>query len=261
MAVCSVDFEAQSLNQETSITVILPAEKEDSHKAGRPYKTLYLLHGVFGSHKDWLYNSRIRLLAEEKGLAVVMPSGTNGFYVDQPWNCCDYSRFIGEELVNFTRRIFPLSTKREDTFLGGLSMGGYGAIYNGFKYHDVFSAIGALSAALVVNEKLLERTDEPPVFCETKTYAQSCFGQNLKEAVLGEKNPKVLINRLLEEGVTIPRLFMACGAQDSLFGVNLDFVQYLRQKKITVDFLEGPGGHRWDFWDAYVEKFLNWLPL
>ena len=73
-------------------------------------------------------------------------------------------------------------------------MGGYGAIYNGLKYHDTFGYIGALSAALVVNEGMLSRTDDSLFFAETRQYAQSCFGQDLKAAVESDVNPKVLVD-------------------------------------------------------------------
>lgn len=64
-----------------------------------------------------------------------MPACENKFYVDNERSHEYYSRFIGEELVDMTRRLFPLSHQREDTFIAGLSMGGYGAIVNGLKYH------------------------------------------------------------------------------------------------------------------------------
>ena len=78
----------------------------------------------------WYTHSRF---ANERGLCVVMPSGENMFYVDQEHTHNHYSQFIGEELVEMTRAMFPLSHKKEDTFIAGLSMGGYGAIVNWFK--------------------------------------------------------------------------------------------------------------------------------
>ena len=72
------------------------------------------------------------------------------YYVESllPFN--DYGAFVGEELPRIMRAMFPLSQKREDTFIAGLSMGGFGALRNGFKYSDTFSRIAALSSALTV---------------------------------------------------------------------------------------------------------------
>lgn len=49
-----------------------------------------------------------------------MPSGENRFYLDDEKSGELYGEFIGKELVEFTRKLFPLSDKREDTFIAGL---------------------------------------------------------------------------------------------------------------------------------------------
>lgn len=266
MATFLVNFISQSLGRNVPVNVILPTDKMyfpgmAARPEGKPYKTLYLLHGVLGNYTDWINGTRIQRWAEENELAVVMPSGDNAFYVDQPWNCNYYSRFIGEELVNFTRKTFPLSHQREDTYIAGLSMGGYGALYNGLKYHETFGYIGALSSALVVNETMLQRPMEHPFFIETKTYAQSCFGHDLEAALKSDVNLKVLVERLIKSKVQIPKIFMACGLADSLLGVNEDFADFLKKKTVDVCFETAPGAHEWDFWDTYIKKIIDWLPL
>lgn len=266
MATFLVNFVSQSLGRAVSLNVILPTDKMyfpgmPQREEGKPFKTLYLLHGVLGNYTDWLHGTRIQRWAEENDLAVVMPSGDNGFYVDQPWNCNMFSKFIGEELISFTRKTFPLSHKREDTYIGGLSMGGYGSLYNGLKYHDVFGAIVALSSALIVNESLLKRTEDAFIFIESKQYATCCFGQDLEAALKSDVNPKVLVDRLVKEKVEIPDIFMACGLDDSLLPANEDFADYLKKKGVKVHFETAPGAHEWDFWDTYIKKGLDWLPL
>ena len=72
-----------------------------------------------------------------------MPSGENKFYVDNPVSNEMYGTFIGKELVDFTRRSFPLSRNREDTYIGGLSMGGFGSIVNGLQNPETFGAVCA----------------------------------------------------------------------------------------------------------------------
>ena len=99
-----------------------------------PWPTLYLLHGYTGNQVDWLYRSDIEKWAMQHGYAVIMPSGGNSFYLDNETTGERYGVFIGEELVEVTRKMFPLSHKREDTVIAGLSMGGYGAIRNGLRY-------------------------------------------------------------------------------------------------------------------------------
>ncbi len=146
MAVVQVEFQSETLKRRTAFQAILPIEF-----APAPYPTLYLLHGLTDNSSAWLQNTRIRMWAEKMGLAVILPSGENSFYLDVPVKdgCYgDFSEYIGRELVEVTRRMFPLSDRREDTFIGGLSMGGYGACRNGLKYCGTFGKVAMLSAAV-----------------------------------------------------------------------------------------------------------------
>jgi len=155
--------------------------------------------------------------------------------------------------------MFPLSHKREDTYIGGLSMGGYGAIRNGLKYHDTFGAIVALSAAIHMDD-FQKRTNEAPVFFERRDYVEELFG-NLGEVLNSDKNPKYLVEELLKEKADFPAIYVACGKEDSLLPYNQDFVKFLQDRNVAVTYEEGPGNHEWDFWDTYIKKGIEWLPL
>lgn len=262
MAFLQVNLFSQSLMRTVSVNVILPADKMMMpgvpRRAELPYKTLYLLHGVLGNYMDWGTTSRVQRYAEEHDLAVVMPAGENAFYVDQPKGHRLYGEFIGKELVELTRRMFPLSHEREDTFLGGLSMGGYGALRNGLKYHDTFGYIVSLSGALVTDH-MAERTNDAVMFYETRDYAEEVFG-DLKKLAESDKNPRYLVEQLQKEKVKFPGIYMACGEQDFLLEANQEFVLFLKEKGVDVTFETGPGSHEWDFWDAYIKKAIEWLP-
>lgn len=266
MAVFHVNFMADTLGRTVPLCVILPTDKVyfgdmPRREAGKPYKTLYLLHGIIGSQIDWLYGTRIQRYAEDHDLAVVMPAGENGFYVDQPWNCAMYGEFIGRELVEFTRKSFPLSRKREDTYIGGLSMGGFGAMRNGLKYHETFGAIISLSGAYITDESLLVKVEAPRFPSESEEYKHSCFGPDLKAALASDRNPKVLIEQLAREKVKFPDIYMACGEQDSLLEKNNAIAEALRANGVKFLYETGPGAHEWDFWDTYIKRALEWLPL
>ena len=165
MATFTFTMYSHALHRHTDVTAIIPAEKPAfpgmPFDPDRKYPSIYLLHGYSGSHADWLRGSKIQQLAQEHRIAVFCPSGENSFYVDEPSRDANYATFICEELIEFTRRIFPLSTAREDTTIGGFSMGGYGAIRNGFKYNEVFGNIIALSSALIT-DGISKMPDELP---------------------------------------------------------------------------------------------------
>ena len=104
MALLQVNFFSDALKRTVPMQVILPADKIGPNGPvpvpEHGYKTLYLLHGLLGNCSDWTANTRIQQLAEEKNLAVVMPSGDNSFYIDHPMPNCAYGEFIGKDLVH-----------------------------------------------------------------------------------------------------------------------------------------------------------------
>lgn len=259
MALVTITFESKCLNRNITYRAIIPTEHPAHQKEPKPFKTLYLLHGMFGNCEDWVAQTRIKRLAEANHLAVIMPSGDNSFYVDH-YNRHDYyGEFIGHELVEHSRNLFPLSRKREDTFIAGLSMGGYGAVRNGLKYHETFSHIAGLSSAFILNEAI-NAPEEHEVFFRTKSYFESIFEDTTK--LLGSDNDyKALIMNLKQQQVEIPKLYLACGTEDYLLENNHDYRDFLFEQQVDFTYVESPGAHDWDFWDEYIEKVINWLPL
>ena len=262
MALIQMNLLSKALMRTVPVNVILPVDKMVlpgmPERESTPYKTLYLLHGVFGNYTDWLCGSRIQRYAEEHDLVVIMPSGDNAFYVDQPGGHNFYGEFIGKELVELTRKMFPLSHKREDTFIGGLSMGGFGALRNGLKYSDTFGSIISLSGALHL-EEMAARTEDFPFFLESKSYSEACFG-DLSTVLESDKNPRWLVKQLKADSKKLPNIYMACGDQDSLLAVNREMAAFLKAQGADVTFEIGPGNHEWDFWDTYIREAIRWLP-
>lgn len=251
------DIKSKSLQRRTSISVILPADNihflQDSEEiVPQPYKTLYLLHGLYGSDDIFLANTSIQKFAEDNGIAIVIPCGENSFYVDNKNAHAYYGQYVGQELLDITRNIFPLSNKREDTFIAGFSMGGYGAIRNGLKYSQNFSKIGMISAALITDD-IINYSDDSNVLRD-KSFYESCFG-NLNELKGSDMDPKALI----ENTDDIPDIFMACGVDDFLYDKNIDFYKFLKSNNIDATFVEASGEHTWEFSDKYIKEFIKTL--
>jgi len=260
MAVLSGDFISKSLGRTVSFTAVLPTidfmgmidPDLKPYADPKPFRTLYLLHGIGNNHTDWITGTRIAHYAEEAGLAVIMPAGENSFYTDNSdWD--RYGEYIGGELVDMTRAVFNLSRKREDTFIGGLSMGGYGALRNGLKYCETFGRIVALSSALVVDDAVLS-TDDSPVFFGRRAFYTSIFGD--LNSLQGSDND---LRALAKRNKDKTKIFLACGTEDMLIGKNWKFRDYLTDNGADLVYHEGPGGHEWPFWDRYIEKGVRWL--
>ena len=265
MALLQVNFVSESLMRSVTMQVILPVDKLPMPGQPRPetpdsgFPTLYLLHGVLGNYTDWVSGTCVQRWAEEKGLAVVMPSGENMFYVDQPAANNYYGEFIGRELVEITRKMFPLSRRREDTFIAGLSMGGYGAIRNGLKYHETFSRIAGLSSAVITGD-VARRGNDTPVFFERRDYAEAVFG-DLTKVDGGDKDPYALLKKLAEEKAALPKIYMACGTEDSHLPANRKLRDAFIEAGADLTWEENPGGHDWDFWNSHIKRVIDWLPL
>ena len=261
MALIKVDFFSQSLMRTVTINALIPVDKvieEEQEFKRKQYKTLYLLHGIFGNYTDWICGTRIQRWAQDHDLAVIMPSGENKFYVDNEKSHEYYSKFIGEELVDVTRRLFPLSKQKEDTFIAGLSMGGYGAITNGLKYYKTFGCIAALSSALLIDSLPNAKDGDDIPYMNKRSYLESVFG-DLDQVKGSDKDYEALLLKVNQK--EMPKIYMACGKDDRLLQVNRDFRDYLKNHQVDVLYEEGEGKHEWDFWDRYIYRVLEWLPL
>lgn len=253
MALIQMDFRSETLKRAVTVNVILPIEK---FKA--PYPTLYLLHGLTDNCNGWLSYTRIRLWAEESGLAVVMPSGENSFYMDiliKDGCLGDFGEYVGRELVEVTREAFPLSRKRENTFIAGLSMGGFGACRNALKYCETFGKAAILSGALHIYEYPVDWVEtQGNIIGEVRNFG------NLKETRQSDRNPRYLIDVIKNDpDKRFPAFYIACGLQDVLLEANRSIAKALTDAGANVTYEEGEGIHDWDFWNTYIRHVLKWL--
>lgn len=261
MAVFQCDYFSIARRGFVSFTAILPVERppvgdQPPAYTNGPYPTMYLLHGFSGNRNDWLLHTRISEWTAARGAAVIMPDAGNHFYLDSEESLELCGEFTGRELVDVTRRMFPLSRRREDTAIGGISMGGYGAIRNGLKYADTFGAILSHSAALITDEVSRMKEGEGN-FMAPYAYYRNTFGD--PKALPGsDKDPKFLARERLANGGA-PKLFLACGKEDFLFAPNSEFHAYLEKIGYPHEWWAKPGVHDFDFWNASLPASLDWL--
>jgi putative tributyrin esterase len=262
MAVFEISFFSDALGRIAPMTAVIPIERPH-HYGGNgkpdrePFRSLYLLHGYSGTNTDWLRGSRIEQLAMVHNIAVFMPSGENGFYLDDPIRGANYAKLLSEDIIDFTRAAFPLSKRREDTTIGGFSMGGYGALRNGLYRSDVFGNIIAFSSAMMTDELSHMRKDVPNPIAPYSYYVHT-FGP-LDEFAGSDKDPKALAQAILTEGKLLPNTYIACGSEDIGIAQNRAYDRYLTEIGFKHIYMESPGEHNWTFWDAYIEKALIWL--
>jgi len=258
MATITTTFQSEELKRNVTFSAIIPTATKslydyETKAEAKPqgFKTLYLLNGWNGNHEDWIINSSIVKLAEQYNLAVIMPSGENSFYVDHV-DGSNYGRFIGEELVSVTRNLFPLSKKRDDTFIGGLSMGGYGALRNGYMYNDTFSKIiGLSSSVLHKHDHVHDLTEENAINTKLKFIIQS-------ESFAG-MDDTLDIYEVIRQAETKPDLFLTIGTEDFLYEENRQLHDWLEKEGLNHHYAEAPGEHNWKFWEKTIHQAIKWI--
>lgn len=258
MAHFRMSFYSMCYQRLVPVNILLPIDTPvlpGMEKEFKPYKTLYLLHGYRGNCDAWLHNSSIAELSALFDIAVVMPEGVNGFYVDQPNSGILGSEFIGRELIETTRRAFPLSGKREDTLIAGLSMGGFGTLYNALKHGDVFGHAIALSTPVKVLRYESEHEPKLLDFEQTPGYFETLHG-DLGKVYGTDRNIALHAKQVLDNKKPVTDLYMACGYNDTLVPENRELHEQLRDIGFPHVYEEGPGTHEWFFWNEFIRRGL-----
>lgn len=258
MAYFNIELYSNTLHRSTSFKMIIPndyrvdsfppMEKTPQQKA--PMKTLFLLHGYTGKGDNWVPD----YLAEKYNFAIVCPSGENGFWLNGLSTGHAYQSFIGEELVDYVRRTFGLAKKREETYIMGLSMGGFGALHTALAYPEVFSKAAPLSSALIHHEVANMKPGSGNQVANYDYYRE-CFGEPEK-LLESENNPETLVKKILKEGGKMPEIFMACGTEDFLLEPNRAMHKFLEEQGVAHTYWEDAGQHDMVFWNKCVEKFI-----
>ncbi|WP_432477084.1 alpha/beta hydrolase [Nocardioides sp. GXQ0305] len=250
MALLDVDLFSESLLVGTSLTVTLPQATtaqvgvEPVPVPADGWPVLYLLHGLSDDHSAWVRYTAIERYARAAGLAVVMPAAGRSFYADEAHGHA-YWTWIAEELPQRVAEMFRVSGRPDDTFVAGLSMGGYGALKLGLTHPHRYAGVASMSAPVDVH--VLERP-------ERKELLHRVFD--------GRIPPTADLEVLLDgAGDAVPPLYLGCGTEDKLLHANERFAARVEDAglEVTTDFR--PGAHEWGLWDAMVRDVIAWLPL
>ncbi|MCL2094478.1 MAG: alpha/beta hydrolase-fold protein [Treponema sp.] len=264
MAHLELEFLSASLVRPTRVEVFLPNDLRNMAPGAVPgppnphyarkTKTLFVLHGYTGWGRGW---SAMYELGARYNLALVFPTGENSFYLDGEANNAKFGTLVGVELVEYLQKTLGLCQSRDDTFITGLSMGGFGALHVGLSQSERFSQIAALSSALILRQVAGMKEGEGNEVANY-SYYRNCFG-DLDRVLESEKNPETLVTKLLNEKKQLPRIYLACGTEDFLLENNREFHSFLLEKKVDHSYVEGPGGHDMSFWNQHFAKAVEWM--
>lgn len=254
MALLECHYKSEVLDMEQPFNVILPQiSMSDPDRKNKRFPVLYLLHGLSDDHTAWTRKTSIERYVNEYGLAVVMPNVNRSFYADMKHGL-NYYTYITKEIPHIIQSNFPISDKREDNFIAGLSMGGYGAFMIALRNPEMFCAAASLSGALDLT-LFLDNTDE-----RIAPMTEMLFG-SAENYINSDYNLIRLLSKINKEEVNLPRLFQCCGTEDYIYPLNKSFRAAAEKYGIELTYEEGPGEHEWGYWDTNIQRVLKFLFL
>lgn len=262
MILSTVNFFSKALKTHEEIRVLLPSVPDGeamsmSYDALYPGKTnipvLWLLHGALDDGSAWLRKTTLERLLEDKNIAAVLPSGRNSFYTDEKQGD-PYFEYITQELPALLRHLFPLSPRREDNFIAGASMGGYGAARCALLCPEHYAAFGSFSGAPDIKE--LERG--------LAAAGLDLFRFDLvfggADAVKGTDSDLSVLAHGLSSAAVKPAAYLTCGTQETInYPMNLAFRDTLVKNCFSVRYEDGPWNHDWENWDNTLKGFIDFI--
>lgn len=245
MALCCINFGGSSIGQMASMNVIVPEGVKG------PFATFYLLHGLSDDHTAWQRRTSIERYVEGLPLVVVMPATGRGWYTNAAnWEVLRYEDHILQDVRGFVERTFPVRKERSGRAIGGLSMGGYGALKIGLKHPEMFCSINSHSGAV-----------RGPHWSDTEKFARENPGAMAEfRAVFGphgrgSHNDPVALAETCPK-TRRPKILLDCGKSDFLLEDNRFFHKHLLKLKYPHIYREFPGDHNWGYWDLHVQEAL-----
>lgn len=242
MALLRVEYASKALEMNTSFQVFLPDEGDL-----KDAKVVYLLHGLTDNCTGWTRYSSCERYARERGVALVIPEVQRSFYIDGVYGL-KYFTYVSQELPKICQRMFGLSAQREQNYVMGLSMGGYGALKCALTYPENYAGCGSFSG--VTDLKAFMSRQALPLHDWEFT---ALLG--LAQRVAPEND----LPGLAKQVKNIPAIYISCGEQDPHYPMNCEFSRLLTELGIDHRYDHRKGGHSWDFWDRSIQDCMDYL--
>ena len=255
MALIDLKFYSETLGMQAEVYVVMPQKFTNGEIGinggeqcdGDKYKCLYLLHGLSDNHSIWLRRTSIERYANAYDLCVVMPCGGKSFYTDMKYGM-KYFSYLTEELPKVIHEFLNVSDKREDTYIAGLSMGGYGALKTALRRPDLYCAAAGLSSCADIKSQMLHQMFHD-VFIPV-------FGEEIN---IPDEDDLFYLAEKTNRNPFKPRIYMGVGTEDFLYESNIKLKEHFEKLDYDYTYRESKGTHNWDFWDEYIQYVLKWM--
>jgi len=253
MAFLQIQFFSDALNVAATVNVILPEANQgigiQASKQVELPGVLYLLHGYSDDHSIWMRRTSVERYAAQHNLAVVMPAVNHSFYCNEVHGE-RYWDYVSEELPRTMKRFLRISDRPEDTYVAGLSMGGYGAMRLALTYPERFAAAASFSGAVEITGILGRHSKDG--------LAERIFGK--AQDLAGTEVDLMHLMKVNAGAAKKPRLYVSCGTKDFLYEPHQKFIPALKENGWDVTRYDEPDAiHEWGFWDREIKKFIEFM--
>ena len=231
----TVRVPAAKMNRDITTVVIVPEQYFDPDLQDEQYPVIYLLHGAYGSYRDWPVKADLDDMASDYSVIIVCPDGQDSWYFDSPIDpTFQFETFISQELVDYIDHHYRTIADRTMRAITGLSMGGHGALWCAWRHPDVFGSCGSMSGGVDISK-----------FPGKWHIADRLGPYEGNEAVWVSHSVASLVPTLKPGRQNI---IIDDGADDFFYQVNIDLHEAMLKQSIGHDFTIRPGKHSWDYW-------------
>lgn len=240
MGFATIQYYSHSLAKASAFNVIFP----DAPDAPRPWSVYYLLHGLSDDHTTWSRRSCVERYTLGYPMMVVMPDGGRGWYTNAQDGDA-YEDDLIKDVIGLVEKNFPVKAERSARCIGGISMGGYGAVKLGLKHPHLFASVDSQSGVLELLRHPLESKKISPEF-------PRIFGRGGRD---GPEDPFHLAGEVSAKDR--PAMRLICGEEDPFLPQNRSFRDHLESLNYPHEYVEAEGTHTWGFWDRHLPSTLD----
>ena len=237
----TVSIYSSSMKKEIKCVVIKPDIKAEAVS----YPVVYLLHGHGGRFDNWIKMvPQLKKHADQYNLLIVCPDGqSSSWYFDSPIDSAmRYETYISKEVPEYIDAHYPTIKNRKGRAITGLSMGGHGGLFLGFRHSDFFGACGSMSGALLIE------------YISDKRYnIHLRLGDSANKKLYRDHS---IIGQMEKGWKDSLAVIIDCGTEDFIFQMSKMVHEKMTQLKIPHDYIERPGKHDWKYWTNAVQYQL-----
>jgi S-formylglutathione hydrolase FrmB len=246
------------LGRSVPYCVILPPGYGED--ANRRYPVLYYLHGLGDNQQMFVRSGGFNLIEELwdrheiADFILVSPAGYASFFMNSYDGRFRYEDFFIQEFIPFIENRYRVAARRESRGIGGISMGGYGALRLAFLHPQLFGSVSSHSAALMEKLPAISVGNSPE--SGRLRILGNVFGSPPDRSFWDRNNPLTIARTAEFAGM---KIYFDCGSEDDYgFEAGAEALhKVLLSRRIPHEFHLYPGGHNWGYFAEHLPDSLR----